>query len=50
MPIYHTLCDQFPEEARYLQQALEQHSFLASILGEFLDTFEALYRGETPAK
>lgn len=45
MPMYHTLCDQFPEEARYLQQALEQHPFLASILEEFLDTFEALEQG-----
>ena len=45
MPIYHALCDRFPEEARYLQQALEQHPFLASMLEEFLDTFEALEQG-----
>lgn len=44
-PIYQTICDQFPEEACYLHQALEQHPFLTPLLGEFLHVFEALEQG-----
>lgn len=43
--IYQDMCEQFPEEARHLRHALEQHSFLAPLLGEFLQAFHLLEQG-----